>query len=294
MPAIVITGLAVVAGLAALYLYWRVSFGRPPALAPSVLCYHKITPHACLEGTWTTPGRFAGQIDFLRDRGYRFVSEDEFYGALSTPDRDHSKDILLTFDDGYEEIHDVYFEHLLPRKLPVLVFLVAGYAGRPNDWDLSLGRRRFHHLSWEQVSRMAEAGAHFGSHGERHLDLTRVPPAEREREIAGSRRAIAARTGREVKSFSYPYGRYDRRSKILVERAGYQGAFSLYPRHRNACVDRYALRRCGVYVIDTRLNLNWKLANGPFSWFEEMKCRTINSVAVLTPILKRPSPDRDK
>lgn len=294
MPAIVITGLAVLAGLAALYLYWRISFGRPPALSPSVLCYHKITPHVCLEGTWTTPGRFAGQIDFLRDRGYRFVSEDEFYGALSTPDRDHSKDILLTFDDGYEEIHDVYFEHLLPRKLPVLVFLVAGYAGRPNDWDLSLGRRRFRHLSWEQVSRMAEAGAHFGSHGERHLDLTRVPPAEREREIAGSRRAIAARTGREVKSFSYPYGRYDRRSRILVERAGYQGAFSLYPRHRNACVDRYALRRCGVYVIDTRLNLNWKLANGPFSWFEEMKCRTINSVAVLTPILKRPSPDRDK
>jgi peptidoglycan/xylan/chitin deacetylase (PgdA/CDA1 family) len=259
-----------------------------------VLCYHKITPRFCLEGTWTAPGRFAGHVDHLRGRGYRFVSEDEFYAALSTPERDHSKEILLTFDDGYEEIHDLYFEQLLPRQIPVLVFLVAGYAGKTNDWDLSLGRRPFRHLSWEQASRMAEAGARFGSHGERHLDLTRASPEDREREIAGSRETIASRTGREVKSFSYPYGRYDGRSKEMAERAGYQGAFSLYPRHRNRLVDRYALRRCGVYVIDTRRNLEWKLADGPFAWFEEMKCRTINSVAVLTPILKRPSPDRDR
>lgn len=293
MPAIAIAALALVIALAALYLRWRVSFGRPPALAPSALCYHKITPRFCLEGTWMTPRRFVDQIDFLRDRGYRFLSEDEFYAALSIPSRDHAREILLTFDDGYEEIHDVYLEHLVPRKVPVLVFLVADYAGKTNDWDLSLGRHPFRHLTWEQVSRMAREGASFGSHGGRHLDLTRVTAAVREREIAGSRRSIAARTGRAVRSFSYPYGRYDAQAKAAAARAGYRGAFSLYPRHSNGRIDRYAMRRSGVYVIDTKLSLRWKLENGPFYWFEEMKCRTINSAAVLTPILKRPSPDRD-
>jgi peptidoglycan/xylan/chitin deacetylase (PgdA/CDA1 family) len=293
VPAIVIIALAVLTGLAALYLRWRFSYGRPADRDPSALCYHKITPRFCFEGTWTTPARFAGHIDHLLGKGYRFVSEDEFYEALSTPSQDHSKEVLLTFDDGYEEIHDVYFEHLVPRKIPVLVFLVAGFAGRANDWDLSLGRRPFRHLSWDQVLRMAEAGARFGSHGGRHLDLTRVPPPARRREIAGSRAAIAERTGREVKSFSYPYGRYDGATKALVEEAGYTGAFSLYPRHPNERTDRYALRRAGVYVVDTRRNLEWKLGRGPFYWFEEMKCRSINSVSILTPILKRPSPDRD-
>jgi peptidoglycan/xylan/chitin deacetylase (PgdA/CDA1 family) len=291
VPAIVIAALAVLVALASLYLRWRLFFGRAPARAASALCYHKITPRFCLEGTWTTPRRFAGHVDHLLEKGYRFVSEDEFYAALSDPAGDHAKEILLTFDDGYEEIHDVYFECLVPRKIPVLVFVVSGYAGKTNDWDLALGRRPFRHLSWDQVSRMAEAGARFGSHGERHLDLTRVPPETLRREIAGSRAAIAGRAGLEVRSFSYPYGRYDARAKAAVETAGYSGAFSLYPRHANARVDRWALRRSGVYVIDARRNLDWKLADGPFSWFEEMKCRTINSVAVLAPILKRPSPD---
>jgi peptidoglycan/xylan/chitin deacetylase (PgdA/CDA1 family) len=294
MPKLVIASFLVVVSLVGLYLRWRILYGVPPAGAPSALCYHKISRRFRLEGTWTTPRRFLDQIDFLRERGYRFITEDEFYAGLSSPSHERAREVLLTFDDGYEEIHDVFLEHLAPRRIPVLVFLVAEYAGRTNDWDLSLGRPPARHLSWNQVARMAREGAAFGSHGARHIDLTRASADAVKSELDGSRRLIADKTGADVKSFSYPFGRYDARVSAAVRRAGYAGAFSLYPRHSNGVIDRYAMRRNGVYVIDTRLTLRWKLEDGPFFWFEEMKCRTINSVAVLTPILKRPSPDPDR
>ena len=277
-----------------LYARWRIAYGYPPKDIPPVICYHKLSDRLCLEGTWTTPRRFLDHVDRLRDRGYRFIGEDGFYDRLARPSPDHSRDVLLTFDDGYAEIHDVFTEHLAPRGVPILVFLVTDYVGEENVWDLSWGRRPFRHLTWEEVSRMIQHGAAFGIHGATHADLTRVPPRMLDREVAGSKRLFHERTGRTPRSFSYPFGRYNEEVRGAVERAGYDGAFSLYPRLPNDRVDRFALRRNGVYVIDTNLSIRWKLERTPLSWFEEMKCRAINSVAILTPVLKRVSSDPDR
>jgi peptidoglycan/xylan/chitin deacetylase (PgdA/CDA1 family) len=272
-----------------LFVRWRVAYGYPPTDIPPVLCYHKLSDRFCLEGTWTTTRRFLDQIDRLRDRGYRFIGEDDFYECLDQPSPDHSTAVLLTFDDGYESVYEVFTEHLAPRGVPVLVFVVMDYVGKENAWDLSLGRRPFRHLSWEQILEMMRRGAAFGAHGATHVDLAGAPADLLEREVAGSRRALGERTGRAPRSFSYPFGRYDAAVERAAERAGYDGAFSLYPRHSNTRVDRFAIRRNGVYVIDTDLTIRLKIQRTPLFWVEEMKCRTINSVAALTPMLKRAS-----
>lgn len=276
-----------------LYLRWRICYGYPPRDVPAVLCYHKLSERFLFEGTWTTPRRFLDQMNRLRDRGYRFIGEDDFYGALALRSPERSKEILLTFDDAYEGVYDVFVEHLAPRGVPVLVFLVADFVGKENAWDLSLGRRPARHLDWDQIRGMIERGAAFGVHGATHADLTRAGPGALEREIAGAKRTVAERTGRTPRSFSFPFGRYDAAVQAACARAGYDGAFSLYPRHSNARVDRFALRRSGVYVIDTHRTLRWKIERTPFFWFEEMKCRSINSAAALTPLLKRASTGPD-
>ena len=141
---------------------------------------------------------------------------------------------------------------------------------------------------------MVARGARFASHGATHVDLTGLGRDHLTREVVGSKKTIERELGTRVRTFSYPFGRYDRPVQKAVECAGYDAAFSLYPGHPNTRVDRFALRRNGVYIIDTTFSLDCKLEPSPFYWFEEMKCRTINSVAVLTPLLKRFSshPDR--
>ncbi|MFQ5512055.1 MAG: polysaccharide deacetylase family protein, partial [Candidatus Krumholzibacteriia bacterium] len=161
-------------------------------------------------------------------------------------------------------------------------------------WELSLGRRPFTHLSRRQIEEMSDRGARFGSHGARHLDLTRLGGEELDREVEGSKAAIEAITGKTVKSFSYPFGRYNARARSRVMGAGYRAAFSLYPAHGNEKIDRFALRRNGVYIIDTGLAIRCKLRPSPLYWFEEMKCRAINRVAILTPLIRRYFEGRDR
>jgi peptidoglycan/xylan/chitin deacetylase (PgdA/CDA1 family) len=284
----------IAAVLLALYLVWKVRYRYPPREIPQTLCYHKLSEAFLFEGTWMTRRRFVDQVDDLIDRGYRFVDEDTFIRTLIDPAARDCKDILLTFDDGYEELHDVYVEHLEPRGIPVLVFLVTDYVGRPNAWDLSLGRRPARHMGWDQVRALTERGVAFGSHGASHSDLTRLDENALDDDIRRSHDAIARHGGRPARSFSYPFGRYNHRVRAAVRDAGFEAAFSLYPPHSNEAVDRLALRRNGVYIIDTPFTIRCKLTRNPLFWLEEMKCRMINQVAVLTPILKRFSAGPDK
>lgn len=281
--------ISIVALLGLLFFVWWFRFRYPPLDLPQVLCYHKISDRFCFEGTWTTSRRFTDHIEHTAKGGFEFIDEDRYLRAVEERRVKDGRTVLLTFDDGYEALARLCRDVLAPRGVPVLIFLVTDFVGAENRWDLSLGRRSFRHLSWDQVRELDRMGVRFGSHSATHRDLTRLPEGELAREIAGSRERIAEETGRAPRCFSYPYGRTNDTVKAAVREAGYDAGFSLYPPQPNERVDRFALRRNGVYVIDTPFALDCKLERTAFSWFEEMKCRTINQVAVLTPLLKRSS-----
>lgn len=284
----VIPVLAALAALPlALHAVWRARYGYPPDTFPRVLCFHKISQSFCWEGTWTTPARFAATIDRLRDRGWTFIDQAAFLRALDEPDAANARRVFLTFDDGYAHLADTAFPLLSARGVPFHVFLVTDFTGRDNTWDLGLGRRPFRHLDAAQVRAMAAAGVTFGSHTASHADLTRLAPADVAADLARSRAALEALTGQPARTLSYPFGRYNDTVLSCARAAGFDAAFSLYPAHRNARVDRYALRRDAVYVIDAARCVETKLRPGPLYGVEEMKCRAINGVARLTPLLKR-------
>lgn len=294
MPAIVLfTGILLVASLIVLYAVWKVRYRRPAAAATQILTYHKITDRFTMEGTRISPRRFAGHLDYLLERGYTFVDEETCLDEMDDPGPHSGRRLLLTFDDGYHTTMDAVIGELEARRIPALVFLVGSFAGRHNRWDLVFGGRGDRHLSWREARELREHGISFGSHGMTHTDLTRLGPRECREELAGSKRIIEDEIGCTVRSVSYPFGRYNQNVKAAAAAAGYRAAFSLYPAHPNDRIDRFALRRNGVYLIDTRGALRRKLEPGPLYWFEEMKCRTINATAGLTPLIKRLSGGRD-
>lgn len=290
MFALVLIAIAVVF----LYTVWKLRYRHPAAHSPRVLCYHKITNRFSLEGTRLAPERFAGQIDYLLERGYTFVDQAEFLAGLDAPAAYRAPQVLLTFDDGYSGSIERAAEILETRNIPALVFLVAGFAGRRNRWDLTFGGRNDIHLSWREARDLRRRGISFGSHGMTHADLSRLPPYRFRDELVQSKRLIEERLDCEVPIVSYPFGRYTDAVKAAAAAAGYRAAFSLYPSHPNDRVDRFALRRNGVYLIDTRGAVRRKLEPGPLYWLEEMKCRAINATSVVTPILKRPAANPDR
>ena len=278
---------AVILGFpAALHLGWRVRYGYPPDHIPRVLCFHKLSRRFLFEGTWTTPSRFVAYIDRLRERGYTFIDEAAYLAALDAPPVDRSKQIFLTFDDGYTEVRDIAWPLVAERQIPLHVFLVTDYAGRENDWDLALGRPPFRHLDWTAVRELSARGVTFGSHTATHVDLTRIARDPATQDLERSRKSIEDATGKPARTLSYPFGRYHDGAQEAARAAGFEAAFSLYPSHRNTTINRFALRRDAVYIIDPVSMIETKLRKNPLYGIEEMKCRTINAVAVLTPLLK--------
>ena len=284
-----ITGIALLAVAAvplSLHALWRARYGYPPDHIPRVLCFHKLSRRFLFEGTWTTPKRFAAYLDLLQERGYTFIDESQYLAALDAPPADRTKQIFLTLDDGYTEVRDIAWPLLSERKIPFHVFLVSDYAGRENRWDLSLGRPPFRHLDWPSVREMSGAGITFGSHTASHADLTRMSRGDARANLERSRADIGDATGKPVRTLSYPYGRYHAVAQEAARAAGFEAAFSLYPAHRNSVTDRFALRRDAVYIIDPVAMIETKLQKKALYGLEEMKCRAINAVAVLTPLLK--------
>ena len=70
-------------------------------------------------------------------------------------------------------------------------------------------------LSWGEIKEMRRCGVTFGAHTLTHPDLTRLPLAQAQAEICGSKEIIENALGEPANCFAYPFGRYDQRAARL-------------------------------------------------------------------------------
>jgi len=100
-------------------------------------------------------------------------------------------------------------------------------------------------MSREAARTMASPLTKVGGHGQSHVPLPALAPAERRREIAGGRADLAVLTGAgEPPGFAYPHGEWDATTREMVAEAGYRWAVTtesatIDPRNH----DRFALPR---------------------------------------------------
>jgi peptidoglycan/xylan/chitin deacetylase (PgdA/CDA1 family) len=167
-----------------------------------------------------TPVRFRQQVETLRDRGYTFVSMDDFADRL-TQSGPPPGICALTFDDGSEDA--VLFDVLLALDVPATLYVCPGLLGRAHPWLRPESRiRLMSEDALQEVSRLP--GIEIGSHTNAHADLSKATADEAYRELASSRQALEDLIGRPVTSVAYPYGHYSAACPAAAERAGYRSA----------------------------------------------------------------------
>jgi peptidoglycan/xylan/chitin deacetylase (PgdA/CDA1 family) len=89
-----------------------------------------------------------------------------------------------------------------------------------------------------------------GSHGVSHTMLTALSPPECDAELAGSRTALEAATGRSVTVLAYPFGTWDAFDEATMrsaQAAGYEAAYANIP---GSLADQARLRRPRHMVHD--------------------------------------------
>lgn len=115
--------------------------------------------------------------------------------------------VAVTFDDAFLNAH-APAARLLDRGLPVTLFVVPAHVGRTNAWGGrdEPGIPTLPLMGWDDLARLAEAGAEIASHTLSHARLTEVSPDRVDEELAGGLDGIASKLGVRSRHLAYPYG----------------------------------------------------------------------------------------
>lgn len=120
---------------------WKLVRSVVPA-GVDILLHHRIADPASPDfygfkgNISATPAEFARQLDYLQ-RHHTVIDLAQFEAWLTRGAALPPRPVLITFDDGYSDNHDVALPELRKRSMPAVLFLATGYVGdeRTFFWD---------------------------------------------------------------------------------------------------------------------------------------------------------------
>ncbi len=228
--------------------FLRRLFGMPIPGRCVVLYYHSIPAQQRL--------KFAHQLDtiLLRakpvDATHRIVpNEGELLAAV-------------TFDDAFENFVEQALPELQKKGIPSLVFVISealgkafGPTGKPEKV-----------MSTAQLDALPRPLVSIGSHTVTHPFLPELDEASALRELRDSKKQLQELLGREVGTFSFPFGGFSPRLIELCREAGYTRIFTTLPVYGfEHGPDEFAVGRVRVDPTDWGLEFFLKL-HGAYRW----------------------------
>jgi peptidoglycan/xylan/chitin deacetylase (PgdA/CDA1 family) len=182
-----------------------------------------------------SPKDFEDQLKYLRANGYSSITAVDLWWALAAGAPLPPKPVLLTFDDGYADAHDVV--------LPLLraYGMVATFAVTVNLIDLP------DHMTPAQVRDLADAGMDVESHATDHINVATIPYDDQVYQFCTSRRILMQWTGRDVRHFIYPSGDHLPVPADALRSCGFLSAYRKDGGSVQSSSAMYALRRARVH-----------------------------------------------
>lgn len=118
-----------------------------------VLNYHDIVGSGAMpvHATDVTEDRFAQQLEWLKQQGYRVISVQDIFDAAAgnTPLPDRA--VLLSFDDGYQSFYTKALPLLKKYRYPAALAVVGAWLDGVDKPDLPL-------LTWSQIRELRDSG----------------------------------------------------------------------------------------------------------------------------------------
>jgi peptidoglycan/xylan/chitin deacetylase (PgdA/CDA1 family) len=220
------------------------SLDRCPATGATLLIHHRVgggtsdeldLPVAALEE----------QLDLLVDEGHDVLALDVALDRLDAGDS--SPSIVLTFDDGFRDVHASAWPLLHERQLPFTVYLTAGLVGNDMQWEGSTAASQgAAALTWEEVAEMHASGlCTVANHTWDHAGPDTVDEGQLDR----CSDLIEARLGERPRHFAWTWGVEVPRLRTAIATRFRSAATGELGRNQPGC-DTHALRRVPVRATD--------------------------------------------
>jgi peptidoglycan/xylan/chitin deacetylase (PgdA/CDA1 family) len=194
-----------------------------------ILMYHKVdivTPTVW----WLTPGDLARHIEGLQHK--EFVYLDDYASPESQ--------VVITFDDAYENIYRHALPVLTAHHVPFEVFVIGDQIGRWNHFDP--GEPLTRHMDMTQLEEIRRCGGRLQWHTRTHPHLPDLNAADVEKEMTVPEDLADKFPSPHFTWFSYPGGAHDDRA-VAIARRQFAGAVSVIDGQPN---DRWQLNRVTV------------------------------------------------
>lgn len=193
-----------------------------------ILMLHRVVEHRSDDPTQreleVTPDFLEQTILDYRQKGYTFISIDELSSLLTTHySLSTKKNICLTFDDGYQDNHDIAYPLLKRLEVPFAVYVTTGFIDNrlPMWWYASerLG------ITTESLKALdADPLCTIGAHTVSHPRLDTLSLDDQQKEIAQSRQELETLLGHPILHFSYPHGAYNADTLTIVKQLSFRTA----------------------------------------------------------------------
>jgi peptidoglycan/xylan/chitin deacetylase (PgdA/CDA1 family) len=192
---------------------WRVLVAGPadpnspilvPASAPMtklvvpIFMYHHVSnlpaPDLLEYGLTVTTTNFNAQLTWLQQQGYHSITMTELFDALYYGKALPAHPMILTFDDGYEDIYTDALPALLAHHYRGVFYIITGMIGGQ-------------YMTWKQVRTLAQDGMQIASHTIHHVNIGQPPAGtSTQNELLLSKETLETQLKEPIQFFCYPTG----------------------------------------------------------------------------------------
>ena len=220
-----------------------------------LLCYHSVG-QPDLGVNDCSPSRFRRHIDLARQLGFRFVPAAQIASGIAT-----SRDLAITFDDGWKSVLTVAAPLLGEYEIPSTLFATTGLIESSSTWH----RPRM--LDWGELAQLHKMGVEIGSHSVTHPDFGVIDKLRAVDELNRSREALKSRLGINPDCFAIPFGQSRNWTSVAHEAASEAGYRLVYAQAENTRPPGTIPRTFVTWMDDERIFT--ALLNGAFDNWEE-------------------------
>ena len=176
-----------------------------------VLMYHSISRDNNRISVSVT--NFKKQMKLMSLLGYKGYSLNKINSKTS------KKKIIITFDDGYENIFTEAMPVLKKFNFSATCFIVNKKIGYFNDWDKNQKNfKKKKLMNKKQINTWINNGFEVGSHTMNHYNLKYLSNDQKKYQILKPKQFFETNYGINIQSFSYPFGCYNEDCLKILKR----------------------------------------------------------------------------
>ena len=205
-----------------------------------ILLYHHVLEKDPPLAYYISPADFETEMDLLRDWGYTPIPISLLVQAITQGASLPPRPIVISFDDGNEDIYTNAFPIMQKLGFPGVLYIVSNRVGSKD------------YLGVPEITQMAAAGWEVGSHSLDHLNLV-DNAGILWNEAVQSREDLQAALNLPIDTFAYPFGVADESTMSKISRYGYKAAVGLGTSSSQGPFNLFYLNRI---VLDGTIDLD--------------------------------------